>query len=131
MSKPKPYDALGEVPGNVAPSQPVRYWHRALLGGGFTFGVVYVSAMGVAWFIPNPDGQLIRFTDALKGGLVTGYHFLTAGISLRAEARQFIELVSYHHPWATWTRIGVSLALAGYLAVRVLLKEAKPTMALL
>ncbi|TDK28537.1 DUF853 family protein [Luteimonas aestuarii] len=126
MSKPKPYDALGEVPGNVAPSQPVRYWHRALLGGGFVFGVVYVSAMGVAWLVPNPDGQLIRFTDALKGGLVTAYHFLTATISLRQEARQFIELVSFHHPLATWTRIGVSLGLAGYLAVRVFLKEAKP-----
>lgn len=126
MSKPKHYDALGEVPGNVAPSQPVRYWHRALLGGGFVFGVVYVGAMGIAWLIPNPDGQLIRFTDALKGGLVTAYHFLTAGISARAPAREFIELVSYHHPLATWTRIGVSLALAGYLAARVFLKEAKP-----
>ncbi|MDF9442106.1 DUF853 family protein [Stenotrophomonas acidaminiphila] len=126
MSKPKPYDALGEVPGNVAPSQPVRYWHRALLGGGFVFGVVYVGAMGIAWLLPNPDGQLIRFTDALKGGLVTGYHVLTAGISARAPAREFIELVSYHHPLATWTRIGASLLLAGYLAVRVFLKEAKP-----
>ena len=126
MSKHKPYDALGEVPGSVAPSQQVRYWHRALLSGGFVFGVVYVSAMGVAWLIPNPDGQLIRFTDALKGGLVTGYHFLTAGISARAPAREFIELVSYHHPVATWTRIGASLLLAGYLAVRVFLKEAKP-----
>lgn len=126
MSTPKPYDALGEVPGNVAPSQPVRYWHRALLGGGFTFGVVYVSAMGIAWLIPNPDGQLIRFGDALEGGLVTGYHFLTAGISARAPAREFIELVSFHHPLATWTRIGASLLLAGYLAVCVFLKEAKP-----
>ena len=116
MSKPKPYDALGEVPGNVAPSQLVRYWHRALLGGGFVFGVVYVGAMGIAWLIPNPDGQLIRYTDALQGGLVTGYHVLTAGISARAPAREFIELVSYHHPLATWTRIGASLLLAGYLA---------------
>ncbi|WP_218060303.1 hypothetical protein, partial [Klebsiella pneumoniae] len=112
MGKSKPFDALGDVPGSVAPSQPVRYWHRSVLVGGFVFGLAYVGSMGVAWLVPNPDGSLIRFTDALNGGLVTAFHFLTAGISARAPAREFIELVSYHHPAETWIRIGVSLLLA-------------------
>ncbi|HHA2633747.1 helicase HerA-like domain-containing protein [Stenotrophomonas maltophilia] len=126
MSKPKPFDALGDVPGSVAPSQPVRYWHRAVLAGAFVFGLAYVGSMGVAWLIPNPDGSLIRFADALKGGLVTAYHFLTVGISARAPAREFIELVSYHHPVATWSRIGVSLLLAAGLGLRVFLKATEP-----
>ncbi|HFK2883154.1 TPA: hypothetical protein ACGY73_001275 [Stenotrophomonas maltophilia] len=126
MSKPKPYDALGDVPGSVAPSQPVRYWHRTVLAGAFVFGLVYVGSMGVAWLIPNPDGSLIRFADALKGGLVTAFHFLTAGISARAPAREFIELVSYHHPAATWARIGASLLLAVGLGLRTFLKAAEP-----
>jgi len=126
MSKPKPYDALGDVPGSVAPSQPVRYWHRAVLAGAFVFGLAYVGSMGVAWLIPNPDGSLIRFADALKGGLVTAFHFLTVGISARAPAREFIELVSYHHPAATWTRIGASLLLAAVLSLRTFFKAAEP-----
>jgi len=126
MNDPRPFDAFGEVPATVAPSKPVRYWHHATLAGAFVFTTSYLGLLALGWSIPNPDGQLIRFWDAWRGGLVTAFHLATATIALPDQAVSFFKLVSIHHPLATWARIGAALIGAGTLATLVFVKAAAP-----
>lgn len=118
----KIYDAVGLVPGTVAPSTKVRRWDHALIAGGFTFAALYPSLLGIAWLIPG--GQLVRFPMALVGGLESLIYFATATISRRGPAQEFLAIAATHDQ--TLLRVGVCVGLAVLAAGWVFARAARP-----
>lgn len=116
----KIYDAVGLVPGTVAPSTRVRRWDHALIAGAFTFIVLYPLLMAIAWLIPG--GQLVRFSLGLVGGLESIVYFATATISRRGPAQEFLALAATHDQ--TLLRVGVcalvSVLAAGWVFARAM-----------
>lgn len=118
----KTYDAVGLVPGTVAPSTRVRRWDHALLAGGFTFAATYPALMALAWLIPG--GQLVRFPMALVGGLEAIVYVATATISRRGPAQEFLAIAATHDQ--TLLRVGVCAALSLLAAGWMFARAARP-----
>jgi len=125
VSKPRTYDALGEVPGHVAPSQPVRYWHRAAIAFLVVFTVLYPLLLGLAWALPGHE-YLMGYTRALKGGLAAAAHWCTLGLTFRVPAQQFLDYASANAPWSTALRVGGAFIASLILAGKAFAKVARP-----
>lgn len=118
----KVYDAFGLVPSTVAPSTPVRYWHRALLVFAFTFLVSYSALLALAWLIPGPN--LLRYGLAWWGGLDSLFYLATVTIGRREQAQEFLYIVAGDP--ATWVRVLVCVCVALLLSTWAFVRSARP-----
>ena len=120
MSDIKPYDAFGPVPSHIPPSQPVRYWHNALLLGLVTFNLVYPLLLLLV--------HVVAGSPYLADTVWAGYSILlwAAGFGgpYPPALADYLELVK--HPQAFTTGAGVAWLVAMVPTVIVFIWGARP-----
>lgn len=118
----KVYDAVGLVPGTVAPSTKVRRWDHALLAAAFVLALVYPLTLGLSWLLsPVP---LMRFDVAFWGGLDLMLYLASATMSRRNEVGEFLSVFWVNPP--EMIRVAVSVGLAMSLSLLTFFKALKP-----
>lgn len=109
----KVYHAFGAVPASVLPSQPIRYWHHAILIAVALFWTAYVPLL-LALDYALGDGPM----QTLSLGVQVLLWLAMAGLGEHgAVVSEYVG--TFDHPWLMYAGLGLSFALAAALALWV------------